>query len=147
MNRNSEFLAEVTTRTLEELCFLFPMPLLSDEQRDAATDASMSVRFEGPVCGRLVVRVCGGMLELLASNMLGDAIGDGHMQRDALAEVANVVCGNLLPLIGGTDAEFSLAAPQPIVVLSNVRPVPDAMVQFGLEQTGRADVFLYLDAA
>lgn len=147
MSRNAELLTEVTTRTLEELCFLFPMPLLSDEQRDAPIDASMSVRFEGPLCGRLVVRLCGGMLELLASNMLGDANGDAHMQRDALAEVTNVVCGNLLPLLGGTSAEFSLDAPQPIVVLSNAGPVPDAMVQFGLEQTGRADVFLYLDAA
>jgi CheY-specific phosphatase CheX len=147
MSQYEAVLTQVAARTFEDLCFLYPMPLLSDEQRNAAVDASMSVRFAGPLRGRLVVRLCGGMLELLASNMLGDANGDAHMQRDALAEVANVVCGNLVPLIGGSDAEFSLDAPQPVVVLAHAKPSPDVMVQFGLEHSGRADVFLYLDAA
>jgi hypothetical protein len=147
MSGYAEQLAEVATRTLEELCFLCPMPLLSDEQREATVDASMSVRFEGPLTGRLVVSFCGGMLEFLACNMLGDAEGDAHMQLDALAELTNVVCGNLLPIIGGIEADFSLFAPQPLVVLTNVKPAPVAMIQFGLEQTGRADIRLYLDAA
>jgi hypothetical protein len=147
MSQYQQQLTEVTARTLEELCFFFPMPLLSDEQRDAVVDAAMSVRFAGPLRGRLVVRMCGGVLPILTSNMLGDADGDPRMQRDALAEVANVICGNLLPLIAGADAEFSLDAPQPVVVLANAGPEPHTTLQFGLEDIGRADVYLYLDAA
>ena len=147
MSDYTQHLSDVATRTLEELCFMFPMPLLSDEQRDAPVDAAMSVRFVGPMTGRIVVRLCGGVLGELAANMLGDADGDLGMQRDALAEVTNVVCGNVLPLIGGSAAEFALAAPQPVVVLSHATPAPTATVQFGLEGAGRVDVFLYLEAA
>lgn len=147
MSLYEETLADVATRTLEELCFFFPVPLLSDEQRDAPVDAAMSVGFAGPIRGRLVVRLCGGMLGELASNMLGDADGDLRMQRDALAEVTNVMCGNIVPLIGGSDSEFVLAAPQPVVVLSHAKPEPVAEVRLGLERAGRVDVFLYLDAA
>jgi CheY-specific phosphatase CheX len=140
-------LAEVATRTLEEMCFFFAMPLLSDEQREAKTDAAMSVRFRGPMSGQLVVRMCGGVLPMLASNMLGDADGSPTMQRDALGEVANVVCGNLLPIIGGPSDVYVLDAAQPTVVLERSSVAPVASVQLGLEDSGRADLFLFLDAA
>ncbi|MEP6619844.1 MAG: chemotaxis protein CheX [bacterium] len=147
MSTYEQTLTDVATRTLEELCFFFADPQVSDEQRDAAVDATMSVAFVGPLRGRLVVRLCGGMLRELASNMLGDADGDASMQRDALAEVTNVMCGNVVPLIGGSNAEFVLAAPQQIVVLDHVKPDPVASVHLGLDQAGRVDVMLYLDAA
>ncbi len=140
-------LAEVATRTLEELCFFFAMPLLNDEQREAPADAAMSVRFRGPMSGQLVVRFAGGLLPMLATNMLGDADGSPSMQRDALGEVANVVCGHLLPIIGGASDVFALDAAQPTVVLEHSGRTPDAMVQLGLEDHGRADLILFLDAA
>jgi CheY-specific phosphatase CheX len=140
-------LAEVATRTLEEMCFFFAMPLLSDEQRDASADAAMTVRFRGPMSGQLVVRLCGGVLPMLASNMLGDADGSPTMQRDALGEVANVICGNLLPIIGGASDEYVLESAQPTVVLDRGGVTPVASVKLGLEDSGRADLFLFLDAA
>lgn len=147
MNAYTTPLAEVATRTFEELCFFFAMPLLTDEQREAETDAAMSVRFRGPLSGRLVVRLAGGMLPMLASNMLGDADGNSAMQRDALGEVANVVCGNLLPLIGGSADVYAIEAATPVVALERSAQTPVATVQLGLEDAGRADVFLFLDAA
>jgi hypothetical protein len=147
MTRYDEPLAQVATRTLEEMCYFFAAPLLSDEQRDARPDAAMSVRFVGPVTGRLVVRLCGGLLDQLSANMLGDASGSPAMQRDALGEVANVVCGNVLPLIVGPHATFVLEPAQPVVILEQASPAPTTMVRVGLEESGRADVFLYLDAA
>lgn len=147
MNAYASSLAEVATRTLEELCFFFAMPLLNDEQRDAETDAAMSVRFHGALNGRLVVRLAGGMLPMLASNMLGDVDGNSAMQRDALGEVANVVCGNLLPMIGGSADVYAIDAAIPAVAIDRSAQAPVAVVQLGLEDAGRADVFLFLDAA
>jgi CheY-specific phosphatase CheX len=147
MNSYAAPLAEVTTQTLEELCFFFAMPLLNDEQREAETDAAMGVRFRGPLTGRLVVRLAGGMLPRLASNMLGDVDGSAAMQRDALGEVANVVCGNLLPLIGGSADVYAIEAAMPAVAIDRSAQAPAAVVQLGLEDAGRADVFLFLDAA
>jgi hypothetical protein len=145
MSDHTAALGEVTALTLETLCFFYPEAEMTEEQEGAPVDGAMSVRFEGPLNGRVVVRFCGGLLPLLASNMLGDAYGDLHMQRDALAEVANVICGNLMPLIGGAAAAFVLRAPQPAVVLPRSAPFPVASVRFGLEQTGRVDVLLFLD--
>ena len=147
MTRYDAPLVAATTRTLEEMCFFFAVPLLTDEQRDARPEAAMSVRFEGPMSGRLVVRLCGGMMSRLAANMLGDAAGGPETQRDALGEVANVVCGNLLPLIAGPDATFALEQAQPAAAVDRMSPNPAASVQLGFESAGRADMFLYLDAA
>jgi hypothetical protein len=140
-------LAEVATQTLEEMCFFYAVPLLTDEQREAAPEAAMSVRFRGPMSGQLIVRFAGGMLPLLATNMLGDAEGSLAMQRDALGELANVVCGHLLPLIGGSADVYTLEAAQPTVVLERSSVEPAAHVQLGLEESGRADLLLFLDAA
>jgi hypothetical protein len=139
-------LAEVGTRTLEELCFFYAMPLLSDEQREARAEAAMCVRFRGPMSGQLVVRLAGGVLSLLATNMLGDAEGSPSMQRDALGEVANVMCGNLLPIIGSPADVYVLEAAQPTVVLERCGTPPAARVQLGLEDHGRADLLLFIDA-
>jgi len=57
------------------------------------------------------------MLPILAANMLGlekeDAATLDH-QYDALKELANVLCGNLLPAIAGPEPEFDV---QPPVIL------------------------------
>lgn len=140
-------LVAATTRTLEEMCFFFIAPDLTDEHRAARPDAAMSVRFDGPMSGRLVVRLCGGMMNRLAANMLGGTDGGPTLQRDALGEVANVVCGNLLPLIAGPGAEFALGAAQPMAAIEALAAPPVAAVQVGFDDAGRADVFLYLDAA
>jgi hypothetical protein len=55
------------------------------------------------------------VLPEIAANMLGidesGPIGVDH-QQDALREIANVVCGRLLPLIGGREAEFYIDQPK-----------------------------------
>jgi hypothetical protein len=145
MTDHTATLGDVTALTLETLCFFYPEVEVSELQEAATVDGTMSVRFEGPLTGRVVVRLCGGLLPLLASNMLGDVDGDYHMQRDALAEVTNVICGNLMPLIGGAEAAFVLRAPQPVIDLTGAAPHPTALVRFGLEESGRVDVMLYFD--
>jgi hypothetical protein len=67
------------------------------------------VQFSGRFSGRLELRLSETVLLELAANMLGvDESGPIgiEQQRDALREIANVVCGRLLPLIGGREAEF-----------------------------------------
>ena len=52
----------------------------------------------------------------LASNMLGLDMADGPaspgQQEDALKELMNVICGNLLPEIAGCEAIFNVGAPE-----------------------------------
>jgi hypothetical protein len=80
-----------------------------------SVEAVAGVPFWGPVSGRLEVVAAGGLLPALAANMLGeDAPPSRETQRDALGEVANVICGNALPAIAGAAAVFRLGPPQVI---------------------------------
>ena len=74
----------------------------------------MRVRFSGPICGGMQLSLSRPVLAELAGNMLG--VEDGAAlpadeQHDALRELINVICGNLLPMIGGASAEFHIQTP------------------------------------
>jgi len=134
--------------TFEELGFMFPSSDLDPLQKYATPDALGYVDFEGPRTGRLVVRMCGGVLPVLAANMMGELEPpDQRLQRDALGEIANIICGNLLPALAGPKEVFQLRTPGALAPGEPLFPDPDmkpaAEVQVGLEE-GRADLLLYL---
>jgi CheY-specific phosphatase CheX len=143
----AQSLSRATTATFEDLALLFPETDLSAEQAAAPLDVSVSVDFRGPLTGRLVVRVSQSIMPAIAANMLGaEESRQLPLQRDALGEIGNVICGNVLPLIAGADKIFNLAAP--VVVESSALPqreedAPVARVQVGVEE-GRAEAMLYL---
>jgi len=143
----AQSLSRATTATFEDLALLFPETELSAEQAAAPLDVSVSVEFRGPLTGRLVVRVSQTLMPAIAANMLGaEESKQLPLQRDALGEIGNVICGNVLPLIAGADKIFNLAAP--VVVEGGVPPhreedAPAASVQVGVEE-GRVEAILYL---
>lgn len=143
----AQSLQRATTATFEELALLFPETELSPEQAAAPLDMAVSVEFRGPLTGRLVVRASQCILPAVAANMLGaEASQQLPLQRDALGEIGNVICGHVLPLIGGADAVFNLAAPQFIEdghLPQRDADAPSARVQIGVED-GRAESILYL---
>ena len=120
-NKLDEILRRVAEKTLESLAFMLPMSeeYQPDEAQTPTEDDSAmvaSVCFSGPFGGTLFVAFPGCMLPELAENMLGldfeAAAPTTDQQQDALKELANVICGNLLPEIAGTEAEFDVGAPQ-----------------------------------
>lgn len=132
--------------TFEELAFVFPTPEMDQQQQTARLDASVSVQFSGPINGRLVVKVYGNLLPTIAANMLGQEEAPcSSQQYDALGEIGNVICGNILPKIAGAKAVFHLSPPQIIAdVQSDHIQSPAAEAQIGLEG-GRACLLLFLD--
>ena len=149
MNSNLEKeLYKTAVMTFEELSFMLPTPELEEQQRDAPVEAAVSVEFWGPVNGKLVLKICGGLLSTLAINMLGEEeLPTEQLQRDALGEIANVICGNVLPAIAGSKDIFKLSAPQ--TVDSADSPDGDsaestvAEAHIGIDE-GRADVLLFM---
>jgi CheY-specific phosphatase CheX len=135
--------------TFEELGLMLPTPEVSEAQQKAATEATVTIPFDGPFSGRLVVTVCGDVLGDLAANMLGEDEASAREHRDdALGEIGNVICGNILPRIAGARDVFDLRPPyitQHIGPRSEgeVRP-PAATAHVGLD-SGRADLALYVD--
>lgn len=148
----TKILSVVAIETLEKMAFIFG----SYHEDTASTCAqgpavAVGVRFSGAFSGTLTLKISNAVLPELAANMLGidesGPVGIDH-QQDALREVANVICGRLLPLIGGKEAEFSIQQP---VILDSKAAVkgcgydgPIASVSLDLE-AGGCDLVLALD--
>jgi CheY-specific phosphatase CheX len=155
MNQLSDqVLSEIAARTFENLVFMFALSESEAGHKTAAACVAASVRFDGPVCGRLVVTIDQAMLPVLAANMLGLAPGpepSAHDQSDALKEVANVLCGNVLPEIAGPEAVFTVRPPVFIEAGSasaGEACAPDAVTSLALEAgTARLALYIYNDDA
>jgi hypothetical protein len=111
MMQAKEALYSAAITTFEDLAFA-----VADRHQDgvdaAAWVGEARVEFEGPWSGELVVRLDAIALARLSANMLGhDVPPTPELQRDALAELANVICGHVLPVVAGSDVVFYLQAP------------------------------------
>jgi CheY-specific phosphatase CheX len=148
-------LLTASASTFESLALLFADETPSDAQRAAPLARGVRVTFAGPLDGSLTLRVTEDVARALAANMLGldpAAAGDARVLQDALGEVANVICGNLLPEIAGRRAVFHLGAPGPVPPSPgaddpDADAVPPAVhVTLGVDE-GRADVALVVRPA
>ena len=107
-----------------------------------------SISFKGPVNGRLILAVSPEILLPLATSMLGLDFGDEVSEdgkNDALLEVLNMMCGNVLTGIHGSKPVFDLCPPELIpceeaqTVLATVPS--EYHLTFTVEDT-RADLIL-----
>ena len=96
----------------EELAFMFEMPELEDEDLELPFDGTGMVTFTGPINGRLYVSSYGGLMRSMAVNILGEDEPTKEQQKDVLGEMANVICGNVLPRIAGRGHIFRIGPPQ-----------------------------------
>lgn len=140
-------LYKTAAMTFEELGFLFPVHN-AEQPTDSPFEASASVEFSGILTGKLLLSVYGDILPTLAANMLGsDGAPPVTQQHDALGEIANVVCGNVLPSLTGPREVFKISAPRvtgsdDLVARQTDRPT--AQVDLALTE-GRARISLYVD--
>ncbi len=110
----NDTLYRVAANTIEELALMFLMP--QEEAMWSPTDSRKTVHvgFTGPLNGDLILVAPELLLSQLAANMLG--LDDSDKIRpedgeDALKELGNVICGNLLPAVAGPDPIFCVATP------------------------------------
>ena len=113
-------LAQAVREVFENLCFMLPShPRLSlPPEAPGLSRVILAVDFSGAGRGALHLTLPDSMIAPVASAMLGE---DGPLelseQYDAVCELANIVCGNVLPLIAGERAVFDLASPRVIATL------------------------------
>ncbi len=135
--------------TFDELAFMLPAEEDESEDQEAPKSGfTASVSFRGLHTGRVMVAATRSLLPVLAANMLGeDGEPPAQQQLDALAEVANVVCGNLLPAIAGPHEVFQFEAP--IVFESSASPFGGAQeptVETSITfDDGYATLLLFID--
>jgi len=149
-NRLNDTLSSVAEEVFESLAFV----LLAFEEEESsppadATRTVASIAFAGAFEGMLFASVSDGLLPTIAANMLGldfDEIPPQDVQRDALKELMNVTCGNLLPKVAGEEVVFDVGAAE--VLPAGVMPAtvggqpPLAAARLHLEG-GWADLALF----
>lgn len=141
-------LADAAIETFESLAYFFaeqgPLGEISRDQ----VDGVVAVTFQGPSRGGLVLQLSGDILAPMAANMLGvDDAPSLAEQVDALGEVVNIICGNVLPRVAGSTAVFSLGTPTRYPSWDDAVSAvgaPSAFVRLDLEG-GRADLAFVSD--
>lgn len=124
----------MTAQIFEELCFLIPEdgPLAPPTELAAASPC-VSVSFNGPFAGRLYLATSEELAEVIAANMLGVEPEIANETRvDALGELANVLCGRMLPHITDFKSVFELGSPSPDP--ANPEALPGDTIELSFEE-------------
>jgi chemotaxis protein CheY-P-specific phosphatase CheC len=126
------------------------MPCANSDEFNQDLKTAM-VSFKGSFSGCLLLSVSTALLPLLSSNMMGEDSGNPQLlENDALCEIANIICGNVLPAIYGFKQVFHLDAPtlldpsQISNVESSFKEVSRSHIGF---DSGAAVVALFVDSS
>jgi hypothetical protein len=131
--------------TFEQVAFLLLEP--DDAMVIDVVDAERVVEFTGPPDGYLALRVGGGILPGIAGNMLGyGETPSRDTQLDALGELANMICGSVVPLLGASDTLFRLRL-RPLSVPGSVPIASAAAARLAVQQFRAAGGFVECEVA
>lgn len=112
---HSDTLTRVFTEVLEQLAFMFVETPETTETPVSVNLVSTSMTFRGPCSGTVTLVAPREMAPVLAANVLGLDPGEDlgtQAAYDALKELLNVTCGNVLTAIAGDEPVFDLTVPQ-----------------------------------
>lgn len=136
-------LAAIAISTFEGLGFLFATEEEGDGSREPFEGLMARIDFQGASTGCLELRLSADVLEELAGNMLVQSDPPRDLQLDALGEVANVLIGNFIPVLG---AGIQMGTPR--VEDWSSPPIGEPMAHTRLNvESGKADVVVYREAA
>jgi CheY-specific phosphatase CheX len=146
--RIENVLTEATIRTFEDICFMYLEPELKDSQKNMALEAAAEVKFRGDLTGKLVIESRGGLSSAIAANMLSNDNPSSQQKKDALGEIANIICGNIVPSLGRRKGPgYKIESPiflNKDELLKEEKGKPFAEVSLNFNK-GRADIKLFVD--
>jgi len=141
-------LRESTIKTFEDICFIYQVPELKDDQKKLTLEAAAEVKFRGNYTGKLMIETRGGLFSAIAANMLSNEVPSIQQKKDALGEVANIICGNVVPSLGRSEPEYKIESPTCLntddVLKEYKKLKPLAEVSLNFNQ-GRADIKLFVN--
>lgn len=97
-------LREIAESIFEITCYMFPVDPeeFGDEKNDELLDLNEAktaiVSFNGAATGVMVISADDHLFEAIAANMLGVDETHDKEKEAALCEIANIICGNTVPI-------------------------------------------------
>ncbi len=112
----SDQIWQIACDTFETICYMFPLDkdeanTLSDNLADMS-DIRSAITFEGATKGMMVIRPSYDLLDAIAANMLGVDEPSSEEKEGALCEIANIICGNTVPLFANGERICYLNPPR-----------------------------------
>ena len=103
MNNNDvNRIRDIALNVFEVTCYMFPLEEWEIEDAEDFDQPDGSVRsivhFEGAAKGGMVISPSNHLLEAIAANMLGVEEATDPEKEGALCEIANIICGNTVPM-------------------------------------------------
>jgi CheY-specific phosphatase CheX len=144
-----KILIESTVKTLEDLCFIYQEPELKDAQENLPLEAAAEVKYRNDdFTGRLLIESRGGLFSAIATNMLSNDAPNAQQKKDALGEIANIICGNVVPSLGQGGREYKIESPRSLnkddLLKEEKQENPLVKITLNFNQ-GRADIKLFVD--
>lgn len=113
-----EFMKEAAYSTFEITCYMFPVE--ESELEDMGIDTCVNesdmvtsvVTFRGAAEGAMFISANEDLYHALAVNMLGENSAESEERDAALCEIANIVCGNIVPFFAHDDEICKIHPPE-----------------------------------
>lgn len=113
-----EFMKEAAYSTFEITCYMFPVE--ESELEDMGIDTCVNesdmvtsvVTFRGAAEGAMFISANEDLYHALAENMLGENTAVKEERDAALCEIANIVCGNIVPYFAHDDEICKINPPE-----------------------------------
>ena len=84
----------------------------------------------------------------MPTNILSNDDPSAQQKKDALGEIANIICGNVVPSLGGGGPEYKIESPRSLkkddLLKEEKQKKPLAEITLNFNE-GRADVKLFVD--
>ena len=142
---------DIALHTFEITCYLFPLEEweiedvnLLDKPNGSGTKSI--VKFDGAAEGGMVINLSHSLAEAIAANMLGVEVASQDETEGAVNEIANIICGNTVPLFA-SDKNICVIRP-PRILLPTEEPddifkgMQKEQLQVLLDE-GVADITIY----
>lgn len=141
-------LYESSVSTFEDTCFMYLAPEMEEEQKELPLEAASEARYRGDWTGKLLIETRGGMLEAIASNILSLDEPSLQQKKDALGEIANIICGNVVISLGRHGRVSKIESPKFLSEeeLQTEEDIGSCVAGITLNFfEGRADIKFYVD--
>ncbi len=144
---------DIAVNTFEITCYMFPLEEWEMEDADMLEKPNglsrSVVHFDGAANGGMVIDASEDLLEAIAANMLGVDEATQEEKEGALCEIANIICGNTVPLFARNENICYIRPPRIAKPEEDLDSIFNNMhhekLQVYLDE-GVADISIYYDA-